>query len=539
MSTEPTPPSETPARPASARKRSWVKISFAILGILLLLFVVVIIGGYLAFQNYLHSDDFRVMIERETNDALDAKGEYAPLNWAGTNVYSPTYRAIGLPDALFTRLQADGVRAYLDLNAAWDGIWRVERLEVNHALIDLTPPGELAEGAPVTGDPSLNIGLPVPATEALPEPPEVGIEPAPVPDDVDAAELNDDDPAPATAEGDGGGLFESWIPDQFQLEEIAIASANLVWAPGEGKEGKLTDTSLIVRPDDDMRAWEIFANGGALTQENWPEVTVQEMSLRVDEDRVHVLNTRLEGPEAGRVTTSGEVLLKPATAANLRTTLAAVPLRLVLPEDWQERLSGRLNGDVHLQGDPTETETLRIEGDLNIDQGVVQGVPVLDTIAKYSRTERFKLLQLDEARTDFTFQDNLLTFKNLVMEDQGLLKVLGSGTVSMPAPDDEDAQPQVKATFEVGVAPGTLRWLLGAEERVFVESRDGYKWTTMTVTGPLDKPEEDLSPRLKEAFSDEIVDKVEGIIDDVPDDVKEQGQDLIDTARDVLKGLFR
>jgi hypothetical protein len=132
-------------------------------------------------------------------------------------------------------------------------------------------------------------------------------------------------------------------------------------------------------------------------------------------------------------------------------------------------------------------------------------------------------------------ENGVLNFSNLLLEDTGLLKVTGSGQVTLP---EDGSQPQVQATLQVGVTPATLRWLLGAEKRVFTENRDGYRWTTMTVTGPLDSPREDLSERLKRAFGEEMVDQAQGLLEQVPDDVKDKGEQILEGAGELLKGLL-
>lgn len=46
-----------------------------------------------------------------------------------------------------------------------------------------------------------------------------------------------------------------------------------------------------------------------------------------------------------------------------------------------------------------------------------------------------------------------------------------------------------------------LDWLPKPEE-VFPRERDGYLWTTVHLSGTIDKPEQDLSPRIIEAIKE-------------------------------------
>ena len=67
---------------------------------------------------------------------------------------------------------------------------------------------------------------------------------------------------------------------------------------------------------------------------------------------------------------------------------------------------------------------------------------------------------------------------------------------------------QIDGQFKVGVARTATRWLAGAGTRVFNEpEHGGYAWTSVHLTGPVDNPHEDLTPRIAAAIQQEAVDK--------------------------------
>ncbi|MGB8356693.1 MAG: hypothetical protein WCD79_22535, partial [Chthoniobacteraceae bacterium] len=80
------------------------------------------------------------------------------------------------------------------------------------------------------------------------------------------------------------------------------------------------------------------------------------------------------------------------------------------------------------------------------------------------------------------------------------------------------------------ITPSSLQWLPGSQEKVFTASHDGYVWTTVRLTGPLNSPKEDLSPRLVAAATGAVIDTVNGVIQQVPggDAIKEAPKKLID-----------
>ena len=85
-----------------------------------------------------------------------------------------------------------------------------------------------------------------------------------------------------------------------------------------------------------------------------------------------------------------------------------------------------------------------------------------------------------------------------------------------------------EAAFQVGVAPATLQWIPGSQERVFTVARGSYVWTTMRLTGPVDSPKEDLSGRLATAAGEAIVDKVENTAKDIFKAGKDAAQGALD-----------
>lgn len=56
----------------------------------------------------------------------------------------------------------------------------------------------------------------------------------------------------------------------------------------------------------------------------------------------------------------------------------------------------------------------------------------------------------------------------------------------------------------MGATDEVLSAIPGAREKVFTESRDGYLWTSMNVSGPMKHPHEDLHDRLVAAAQEQL-----------------------------------
>ena len=102
-----------------------------------------------------------------------------------------------------------------------------------------------------------------------------------------------------------------------------------------------------------------------------------------------------------------------------------------------------------------------------------------------------------------------------MIESDGLLRIEGEFTVR--------AQ-QIDGLFRVGVAISSVRWVSQIGAAVFDQpSRDGYAWTTMHLTGPVNNPHEDLTGRLAASAEQAVAHKA-----------KEGTDAVLDTASSLL-----
>ncbi len=165
-----------------------------------------------------------------------------------------------------------------------------------------------------------------------------------------------------------------------------------------------------------------------------------------------------------------------------------------------------------LKGDP------QLKGSLKITNGELTALPVLDGIAKYTRTDQFRRLNLTNASGDFEQQGERLSVTKFIAESEGLICMKGDFTI---------ISGMIDGSFEVGVTPGSLQWLPGAQAKVFTVSRGGYLWSPLHLTGPVDHPKDDLTDRLIAAAQDAVI-----------DGVKQQATEVLKNGKDVTKGIL-
>jgi hypothetical protein len=510
------------------------------------LLVASLLIGWIAVTSFLRGDKFRKLVRDETNKALKAKGEFEQFSWDGTTAFSAGYTATGWEDGgYFERLAASTLRADVDLDGAKRGYWTVEKLDIGSLSLDLGNPGQKETAAREPGEEVQPTGPITPADQVVPP---TGNEPRP---DTAAQTATDHPESPTTQslpivansektktakkKDDApkkGNFWDKWLPSDLELKKVNVREARIAWAPLPEQAGQIAQTRMTLTPleaTDVAKGWQIDGSDGTFTQAGLAEFAIVDYSILAKSDEVFVKSAVLSGPKDSRLEAAGTIKLDPVVDADVRVEMTGYPLSEVLPEDWKKRLEGRLNGEVHVTGAPTSQDAVA-EGHLAIQDGIVQGLPILEQIAKYTRTDRFLRLTLDQAEADFRRQGTVLEVKNLVMESRGLLKLTGGTTIT----GDE-----MDGTFRVGITSSSLQWLLGAEKNVFTESADGYLWTTMRVTGKVDAPKEDLTDRLILAFGKEIVSQVTGAAEKLKENADDNTKKVIDTVSGFLNSLIK
>jgi hypothetical protein len=430
------------------------------------LLVIAIVGLFVArsaIASYLRSERFRDFLARRAGTSLHAQAEVAPLSFTGLSVYGDSFRAHGGPGAAFGDLRIEGIRAELSLRRFFERVWQVDSVNAERVRIELDTP---------------RITLP----------------------ELSSA------PAPAREEKVRG---PGWFPNRVEIAQANASDVQLRWAGG-GVSG------LVAQLTPQEGGWKITGAGGRLEQTGQPTLEVETLRLLHRSSTLFVQSAELRQPGGGTVRVSGDVNFGQALA--LRAELDGISITPFLAEDWRLRLRGKAAGEVNVSSPLPSRGPPEIRGTLTLADGELEALPVLDEIALFTRTQQFRRLKLTRASADFQHAGSLLAISNFVAEAERLIRVEGRFTVE---------HGMIDGTFQVGVTAASLQWLPGSQERVFTLARDGYLWTPMRLTGPIDKPTDDLTPRLAAALGEAVIDTAQGTM-----------KDAIKTGKDVLKSAL-
>ncbi len=456
-----------------ARVGRWLWGSFAVI-------VVIGVAGVL-FANgwvkrYLRTDAFRDFMNVQVSKTLHTWGKFEPFEWNGSSVYSETYRAQGLTTGPFEQLHAHGLRAGVDFGSFRSEAWEIDQVSVNRLTF-------------VVSDDERRKMMPPPVPQPL------------------------------------RSFWSRFIPQQVAIGKIAVADAS--FAAGTGDERVVAEHGrLTLMPLAGSEGWSVISEGGTMTLTDWPLLTVSTIHARLHDHSLFVTDAGFRFHDSAKMQVNGEFNLGEGTL-RLRTDVDRLAADKVFEEDWRQRLLGTIHADVRSNGKLSEPSSVQHQGRVWLKDGVLMALPVLDRIASYTSTERFRRLVLDEASADFVLQGKSLILSNLSLRSDGLVQITGELNVSDPF--HPTASPQIDGVLEVGVVHGVLKWLPGAEKKVFTSEREGYLWTTMRVQGTLDALQEDLSPRLTSAAMTTTVEKV-------PEKGLDVSRRLLDGAAGVLGG---
>jgi hypothetical protein len=406
--------------------------------------------GYGLLRRYLHSDSFRKFLSEEASSLAGVTGEFAPFRWEGLAVDTESFEAKG--ESTMTSLRADGLHTEIGLGGVTRGVWEVRGSSLRRLDI------------------SMDLRQPI----AAPSPP----------------------PAPLSPISQKSNHRPRWFPSEAELLglEVQQLTAKVVL-----NQGLLlaNDLSIRAEPAGTKGAYRLDVRGGTMRLPYGfiPELRLDRAELRHQDRQLFLTGSTIKAWENGRIQASGEYDLR-TKRFSLEGDVSGLKCDDLLSENWAKRLTGDI-ASTFIFENPSGIPQAR--GTLEIQNGVMTALPVLDTLAAYADTRRFRVLSLSEAHTEWNWKTGELRLTNVVLASEGLARVEGRIVIRGEELDGE---------FRLGLAPGTLSAIPGAETDVFASGERGLLWTPLRISGTLDRPREDLSDRLIAAAGARMFDRI-------------------------------
>ena len=476
MSEATPPPRQAIRRP---RKRSKGGLLTWFVGGGLLAAVALFFAAEAWLNSYLGSEAFRSKTEAALGRALKADSRLAPLQRQGTTLASESLRLQGGPAAPFALAEIQGVRAEVDLSGLWERLWRVEYLSFQRLHLDLN------KSAPGAG-----------GTDAVGLPPYGG----------------------TTEQSKPQGFLAALLPRQARIARLHTDRASFSYA-GAG----LRQSRLTALPSEAGAGWDAVLESGELSVPGMPAIELQEARLALRNGGGVLRNSRVLVKKGGQASLSGEWTAD--GGSEFHAKLENIVAEPFLPVWWQTRLSGLVQGSLRFQKSAAAPETL--SGDLRLTGGKLEAFPLLSQLDSFVGSPRFRQVALKTASAKIKRSAGRTELTELDLDADGILRIQGTVLVENGL---------LNGRLQLGIPAAIIQWLPSARSTLFGEPRDGYVWTPFTLTGPVDQPVDDLTPRLAAAAVGAVTETLKKLPANVPQSLPGAAKGLLDAVKSLLPG---
>lgn len=298
--------------------------------------------------------------------------------------------------------------------------------------------------------------------------------------------------------------FSAILPNRVYLKRIEAEVVDVTWLL-RGERVGFFGTRLLVTPHG--RDFDYQANGGRLRMAPIPDLylhcahllitknllTLYDIDLAAGIVRVAPGSGLAPGLESeGRIRGHGNAGIGEDKSVDLEINFERLPIGPWLPTSWKGKFSGDAFGRVRWTGKDPKLESSSGDGALEVRGGRVDNLPLLQNLATIAQKKSLEHLRLDDCAFEMRWSYPKIEIEKIDLEARGKFRMEGKISIK----DDS-----LGGAVQLGISREYLDWLPHPEE-VFTREQGGYMWTTMHLSGTLDRPEQDLSPRILAALKE-------------------------------------
>lgn len=282
--------------------------------------------------------------------------------------------------------------------------------------------------------------------------------------------------------------YHIFLPQRVYLKRVWSDNVDITW-PMRNETGGIFKTRLVVTPHG--RDFNYRASTGKLRNPLMPELDVREIYLLITKKSFTLYHLDLNSG-GGTIHGEGKAGISGKKQADFKFKWNDVPVRDWLPKTWNDTVTGTASGDLHWTGNDYKLAAATMTGEVSVKKARVSGLQLLEAIAAVTAHKDLATLELDDCRADIRWREGDCELKEIAIEQAGKFRIEGNVSLNKRA---------LGGTLRIGVSSEYLDWLPNPEE-VFSERKGRYLWTTMHLSGTMDAPQQDLSPRLLSALKE-------------------------------------
>jgi hypothetical protein len=285
--------------------------------------------------------------------------------------------------------------------------------------------------------------------------------------------------------------FAIFLPNRVYVKRIESEEANVTWRL-RGERAGFFGTRLLITPNGPD--FEYVATGGRLKMALLPDLDLRRAHLLITKTLLMVYDVDLASDSGSdeSIHAQANAGIGKDKSVDLKANFNAVPIRPWLPAEWKRRLNGSAFGDLHWVGKDPKLESSAGEGSLRIRHGRIDDLPLLEKLAELSQKRSFERLELNDCSLTFAWRYPKIDIKDIILEEKGKFRIEGEMSIE---------RRRLRGTIRLGLTREYLDWLPNPEE-VFSRHQSGYLWTNVHLSGTIDEPAQDLSPRIIELFKE-------------------------------------
>ena len=282
--------------------------------------------------------------------------------------------------------------------------------------------------------------------------------------------------------------YHIFLPDRVYLKAVHSDAVDVTWRL-LGGNGGIFSTRILITPHG--RDFEYRATGGTMKNALTPDLPVRHVHMLITRKLFQLYQLDLTSG-AGGIHGEGSVEMQGDKRVDFNLRWDKLPVSEWIPNEWNGHITGAASGALKWTGSEPKLNTTEMRGNLRVSGARISKLKLLDELAAVSRRADLKELELEECAAEVIWDKGRGELKNIAIEDEDKFRIQGNVVFS---------ERSLGGVIQLGVARDYLTWMPHPEE-VFPRVERNYLYTTVHLSGTLDNPQQDLSPRLLEALKE-------------------------------------